>query len=246
MLIAFALALSRVSGMFLTAPFFSRGSVPRRARVLLALGITATLLPTLQLSSVPRDAVNLVGCMIGEIAVGMAIGLLARLLITSFQLAGEIIAFQMGFSLAISFDPDSESSEPVIASIHLSLVTLLFLLLDGHHLLVRSLAASFEPFPLGGALELESLARGLLAAAGDMFEVGMRAAAPVAGLLLLLNAMIGFVNRITPQLSIFNVGFPLTVMGGLLGILLSLPRLASFFADLCVQLESRSAALLGG
>jgi flagellar biosynthetic protein FliR len=242
----FTLVLCRVGGLFLVAPFFSRGGVPLRARVLLAVAISLCLLPIVPSQSSPGDAASVAAGMAGELAIGVAIGLFARLLLTAFQLAGEIIAFQMGFALASSFDPESEATEPVISSIHLGLVTLLFLVLDGHHLLVRAIAASFETFPVGAGLESETLARGLLASASEMYETGARVAAPVAGLLLLLNAMIGFVNRITPQLSIFNIGFPITVVGGMLGLLVVLPRLASFFLQADLELGRRLATLFGG
>ncbi len=242
----FTLVLCRVGGLFLAAPLFSRSGVPVRARVLLAVAISICLLPVVPAADTSGDAAAVAAGLAGELAIGVAIGLLARLLLTAFQLAGEIIAFQMGFALASSFDPESEATEPVVASIHLSLVTLLFLVLDGHHLLVRAIAASFETFPPGAGLASETLARGLLASASDMYETGARVAAPVAGLLLLLNAMIGFINRITPQLSIFNVGFPLTVVGGILGLLVVMPRLATFFLQEHLELGERLATLFGG
>ena len=246
MLVVFTLILCRVAGLFLVAPFFSRGGVPLRARVMLAVAISICLLPVIPKPAAVGDAPAVADGMAGELAIGVSIGLLARMLLTAFQLAGEIIAFQMGFALASSFDPESEATEPVISTIHLSLVTVLFLSLDGHHLLVRALAASFETFPAGAGIESETLARGLLASASEMYETGARVAAPVAGLLLLLNAMVGFINRITPQLSIFNVGFPLTVVGGLLGLIVVLPRLASFFLQAHAQLGERLAMLFGG
>ena len=241
----FTLVFCRVGGLFLVAPLFSRGGVPLRARVLLAVAISICLLPVVPSPAIGGDAASVAAGMTGELAIGVAIGLIARLLLTAFQLAGEIIAFQMGFALASSFDPESEATEPVISTIHLSLVTLLFLVLDGHHLLVRAIAASFDTFPAGAGIESETLARGLLASASEMYETGARVAAPVAGLLLLLNAMIGFINRITPQLSIFNVGFPLTVIGGLLGLLVVLPRLATFFLQAHLDLGERLGMLFG-
>jgi flagellar biosynthesis protein FliR len=246
MLIVFTLILCRVGGLFLVAPFFSRAGVPARARVLLAVAIAVCLLPVVPKPMSTGDAVAVAAGMAGEIAIGVAIGLLARMLLTGFQLAGDIIAFQMGFALASSFDPESETTEPVISTIHLSLATLLFLTLDGHHMLVRAVAASFDTFPVGAGISSDTLARGMIASASEMFETGARVAAPVAGLLLLLNAMIGFINRMTPQLSIFNVGFPLTVIGGILGLLVALPRLATFFLHAHAQLGERLAELVGG
>ena len=247
MLILGALVLARVTGLFVGAPIFSRGNVPSRFRVLLAVAIAASLLPVVPVTQpLPEDAYAVAGAMIGEIAIGLAIGLVARMVLTAFQLAGAVIAFQMGFALANSFDPDSETSSPVIASLHLGLVTLLFLILDGHHLLIRALAASFETFPLAAGLASETLTRALLSGASSMFEMGVRVAAPVAGLMLLINAMIGFINRVTPQLSIFNIGFPMTVMGGLLAVLVALPHVASFFLYAYQDLQDQLVAMVQG
>jgi flagellar biosynthetic protein FliR len=246
MLVAFFLVMARTSGLFLSAPLLSRAGVPRRARVLLVTAISGTLLAALPPSAVPSDAPAVAGAIVAELSVGLSIGLLARMLLTSFQLAGEVIAFQMGFALASSFDPDSGESTPAIASIQLGLVTLLFLLLDGHHMLIRALAASFEPFPLGAHVDFESLGTALMDGAGRMYAASVHVAAPVAGLLLLINAMIGFVNRVSPQLSIFNVGFPLAIAGGLLAMLASMPGVARYFIYEHGELTARILALLAG
>src|SRR5262245_23043724 len=122
MLVVFTLILCRVGGMFLVAPFFSRAGIPPRAKVLLAVAIALCLLPVIPKPAATGDAVAVAGGIAGELAIGITIGLFARLLLTGFQLAGEIIAFQMGFALASSFDPESDTTEPVISTIHLSLV----------------------------------------------------------------------------------------------------------------------------
>jgi flagellar biosynthetic protein FliR len=121
----------------------------------------------------------------------------------------------------------------------------LFQLMDGKHYLMRSVAASFDVFPAGAALPSAALAELLSSGFGSLFELGARVAAPVSGLLLLVNGLIGFLNRVTPQLSIFNVGFPLTVAAGLLGTLCSLPALAALFSAAHEGVQASLAGLLG-
>jgi len=241
-----ALVLARITGLFIGAPIFSRSNVPSRFRVLLALWIAAALLPVVPKVAVPADAYAVSAAMVGEIGIGLAIGLLARLVLTAFQLAGAVVAFQMGFALADSFDPEAQASTPVIASLHLGMVTLIFLILDGHHMLIRALAASFETFPLGSGLDSELLVQSVMAGSSQMFSTGAQVAAPVAGLMLLLNAMVGFLNRVTPQLSIFNIGFPMTVMGGLLALWAALPRVAGFFLHAYEDLQLQLVGLTQG
>jgi len=245
-LVLFALVMTRVAGMFIGAPLFSREGVPWRFRFLLICALALALLPALRPGELPVDAAAVAGALIGELSIGLCIGLLARFFLTAFQLAGDIASFQMGFALAQSFDPESSESTPVIATIHLGLVTLLFLLLDGHHMLIRSVAVSFTTLPPGSTLESGALTESLFSAAGRMFEIGARVAAPTSGVLLLINGMVGFLNRVTPQLSIFNIGFPMTVIGGLLVVGVSLPGVANCFTEGYVALQGEIAVLVGG
>ncbi|MFQ5698190.1 MAG: flagellar biosynthetic protein FliR [Myxococcota bacterium] len=246
MLVVFTLVLARVLGLFLGAPVFSQREIPRRYRILLAGGIAVGVLPGISPDALPADGAAVAWAMVGEVAVGFSIGLLARLTIAGFQLAGQLIGFQAGFAVAQAFDPDSGAQSPLLSALYVNLVTVLFLLLDGHHLLIRALAASYDGFPLGSHLDAGLLARALIASSGTMFEIGARVAAPVTGVLLLANASIGFLNRLMPQLGIFNIGFPMTVAAGLGSVLIGLPGVAHFFQISYAQLEGHLALLVAG
>ncbi len=245
MLTAFALVLARVLGLFAAAPVFGRSELPLRFRLLIAASLAGALLPAAAGAVLPEDPVGLAGAFSAELALGYAIGLLARLVLSGFQFAGELVAFQSGFAAAQIFDVDTGANGTVIATLHLTLATLLLLALDGHHLLIRSLAASLESFPLGAPLQSGLLAESVMAAGADVFESGARIAAPLTGMLLLLNAAIGFLNRVMPQLSIFNIGFAATVIGGLVGLMLEIPELVALFQLAFAGLEDRLASLFG-
>jgi flagellar biosynthesis protein FliR len=245
-LVLFALVSSRVAGLFIAAPLFSRRDAPIRFRVLLAFAIAGAMMPAAATGTpLPEGGAAVATGMVSELALGLAIGFLVRMMMTAFQLAGAVTSLQMGFSLAGSFDPEAGDVIPELASLQLSFVTVLFLLIDGHHLLVRSVAASFQIFPPGGALDAPMLAELLSDGFANMFELGARVAAPVSGLLLLVNGLIGFLNRVTPQLSIFNIGFPIAVGTGFLGLMVSLPSVAAFFFSAWSELEALLAGMLG-
>jgi flagellar biosynthetic protein FliR len=244
-LVAFGLVMARVLGLLLAAPVFSTRTYPRRVQAALAAALAAALLPAVGTPSLPSDAVAVAGLAIGELAIGYALGMLARLLVSSFQLAAALLGFQAGFAMASAFDPDSTQGSTVIERLHVNFATALFLLVDGHHSLVRALAASLESFPLGAAVDTALWSRVLFASAGDMFEAGARIAAPVTGILLFANATIGLLNRVMPQFSIFNVGFPLQVMAGMVAALLALPSDAAFFLRAWDALEEQLAMLVG-
>lgn len=244
MLILFALVLARVAGLFLGAPVFSGQALPMRFRTAIVVVLAASLLPIAQPPTLLQDGYAVAVAMVSELAVGFALGLLARLLLTAFQLAGGLIAFQMGFAMSRTLDPSSGMQTTVMATIHLQLVTLLFFIVDGHHLLIRSLAASYETFPIGAPLDTGALSQSLFSASGFMYETGARVAGPVTGVMLLINSLLGFLNRIVPQFSIFNIGFPITVMSGLVAVTLSIPEAVAFFLRAYQGLEEQLSALI--
>ena len=246
MTVVFTLVLARVAGLFVGAPMFSRTTIPPRFRWLLTAGVAASVLPAADPAMAPRAIDGVIVGMIGEFAVGMAIGLLARFLLAAFQLAGAIVSFQMGFAVANAFDPDSGRSTPILSTLHLQLVSVLFLLLDGHHILIRGLASSYESFPLGGPIASDVLAQTMFASTRSMYELGARVAGPVSGLMLLINATVGFLNRVVPQLSIFSIGFPMTVLSGLVAVTLSIPEVVSFFMHALESFRSDLAVLTQG
>ena len=246
MLILFSLVLARTFGLFLGAPVFSSQALPRRFRMALAVVISFALLPATTGHSLPDNAYAAAGALAMEGLLGFSIGLLARMVLTAFQLAGHMISFQAGFALTAAFDPLSGTRSTVLQTLHLNLVTLLFLVLDGHHLLLRSLAASYEVIPVASTAIVADLTTTLFAEGTTLFQTGARVAAPVTGLLLLINAVVGFLNRIMPQLSIFNIGFPMMVFTGLTAVFLSIPEVTSAFFRSYEHLQITLAALFGG
>ncbi len=223
MLITFMLVSARVGGLFLGAPILSRRDMPRRFKVILIFAIAGLLGPVAVTGTAPTDAGEVVRIMFSELVLGASIGLLARFMIAAFQLAGTMMGRQMGFAMANGFDPETQSQSSVVASLHTNMAAFMFLLLDGHHMLLRAMAASYESFPMGGTLESAALAETMMMGGARIFNDGARIAGPVTGIMLLINVMLGFMNKINPQLSIFNVGLPLTVMSGLVAVLISTP-----------------------
>jgi flagellar biosynthetic protein FliR len=245
-LVLFSLVLARTFGLFMGAPVFSGRGLPRRFRVALAVIVSVALLPAAAGRPLPDGAYSVGGAMVYEGILGLGIWLIVRMMLTAFQIAGGLISFQAGFAMAAAFDPISGTRSTVIQTLHLHLVTMLFLLVDGHHLLLRSLAASYEVIPAASGAVIADLTRTLFVTGTAMFEMGARIAGPVTGLLLLVNAVVGFLNRIMPQLSIFNIGFPMQVCMGLVALFLSVPEVAEGFFRAMGQIEQTLAAFLEG
>ncbi len=215
-LAGFMLPFLRILALFSAAPLFSARNVPMRARVAAAGVIAFAVAPFANVPpGVTLASVTGLGLVMQQVAVGLALGFAARLVFAAFEIAGEFIGLQMGFSFAGFFDPNG-GSESAVGSWLNTVAMLVFLSLNAHLLLLDLLVATFqsmpisaEPFTALSRLRIERLG-------GDVFRLALALALPATLLMLFVNLVLGFASRVAPQLSIFSVGFPITVLAGLL------------------------------
>jgi flagellar biosynthetic protein FliR len=158
-----------------------------------------------------------------EVMVGFAIGLVAQLTFGAVQMAGQLAGIQMGIGLSNLIDPQTQEHITSLAQWQNLLALLIFLSVDGHHVLIRAVADSFTVLPLGGGLPSAAGFGMVLDLAGGLFVVALKIAAPVLVLLLLVNAAMGVLAKLIPQLNVFIVGFPLNVAAGLFVLAASQP-----------------------
>jgi flagellar biosynthesis protein FliR len=206
----------RVLALFTAAPILSSRPLPVRARVAISFVIGMVVAP---FAGVPpglslASAAGL-GLVAQQVAIGLALGFAARLLFAVFEIAGEFIGLQMGFSFAGFFDPNG-GTESAVGTWLNTLGTLLFLSLNGHLLLIDALVNTFQSLPIA-ADPFATLARLRMDKLGaDVFRLALTLALPATVLMLFINIVLGFVSRVAPQLSIFAVGFPVTMLCGLM------------------------------
>ncbi|HGZ1942680.1 TPA: flagellar biosynthetic protein FliR [Escherichia coli] len=204
--------LLRVLALISTAPILSERSVPKRVKLGLAMMITFAI----------------------------ALGFTMQFAFAAVRTAGEIIGLQMGLSFATFVDPASHLNMPVLARIMDMLALLLFLTFNGHLWLISLLVDTFHTLPIGGE-PLNSNAFLALTKAGSLiFLNGLMLALPLITLLLTLNLALGLLNRMAPQLSIFVIGFPLTLTVGISLMAALMPLIAPF----CEHLFSEMFNLL--
>jgi flagellar biosynthetic protein FliR len=209
----------RILGLFTAAPLFSNKAVPVRARVVAAGAIAVVVAP---FAGVPPGislaSASGLGLVAQQVGIGLALGFAARLLFSVFEIAGEFIGLQMGFSFAGFFDPHGGSESAVGSWLH-TVAMMLFVALNAHLLLVEALVATFRTIPIAadplGALAVLRPDR----LGADVFRLALSLALPATLLMLFVNLALGFVSRVAPQLSIFSVGFPVTLLAGLLALL---------------------------
>ena len=241
-LIAFVLVLARVVGLALIAPVLSSRMVLPRLRVALVVFLAVAMLPATAKAAAASTAhladspVALLVALAVETAIGLLLGLVAQFVFGAVSLAGELAGMQMGFGLASLFDPQSHDRTMVLAQWQSSIAMLLFLAVDGHHMLVQAVAESFRRVP-PGAVGLGSAGFGMTVAfASGIFVLALKLAAPVLILVLLTNAGLGALGKLVPQLNVMVVGFPVNVAAGFFILIAAQPftmrLLEGAFADL--------------
>ncbi|GAA6143243.1 flagellar biosynthetic protein FliR [Hydrogenophaga sp. 5NK40-0174] len=216
----------RVLAVFSSAPIFSARSVPMRTRV--ALAFLVALCAQAFLGDQPTIALNdsrAFAVVLQQVVVGVAIGLAVRIVFSAVELAGEIIGLQMGLNYAGFFDPTTNSQTSAVGRFFGNTTMLLFIVMNGHLMVLHVVASSFQTFPVDGSA-FDSLARLQMHELGTVvFRYGLWIALPMIGMLLFINIVLGFISRIAPQMNAFAIGFPLTLSAGLLGIAFTVPML---------------------
>ncbi len=232
-LAAFLWPFFRILALIGTAPLFGESTIPRRAKIALSALIAMVVSPTIaQLPVVPVYSFGGLMFILNEVGIGLATGFVMRLVFATVQQAGEIIGLQMGLSFASFFDRAAGGQTMVLSRFLNLIAVLLFLALDGHLLMLGALVDSFNSLPIGGNPGGTPLSAGgamaVARAGGMVFASGLLLALPMIAALLILNLAMGILNRASPQLSIFAVGFPVTLSGGLLVLMLVMPQMGSY------------------
>ncbi len=218
--------LFRIAALLSVAPVIGTRSVPVRVRLVMALAITAVIVPVLPPAPV-IDPVSATGLLVlgQQVLIGLVLGTAVRFMFMVFELSGQVIAMQMGLGFAAMVDPQTGNQVPVISQFYLIMATLAFLSLNGHLLLFRILADSFVTLPIGGGgLNLNGL-QALIGWTGWLFANAVLIALPAIVALTVINVSFGVMTRAAPQMNIFAVGFPIMMITGVIVMFLTLTTL---------------------
>ena len=225
-MVLFGLVLARVSALVVTAPFFNSQTIPVPVKVGL-VGVV-TLFVAVNLRTVPQvadfNALRLIALIAGEMMVGALMGVAVSILFGALALAGQLVGTQMGLSMANLMDPFTFQQTGLMGQVLNIVALLLFLVFDGHLLMLRALFESFELVPVtgvsphGGPILAE-----LMRVGGLLFELGLRIALPVVVTVLFVNVGLAIIARTVPQVNVFQLGFIITVGLGIAVTALALP-----------------------
>ncbi len=222
-----AFPMARILGFVGAAPVFCNNAVPRRIKLVVGLAVTMGVLPVV--TATPPEAIDSwAGILIlfQQTLIGIAMGLVLRVVFAALDLMGEIISLQMGLSFATFFDPVAGGQTAVVGEFLTLIATLVFLSLNGHLLMIDALARSFEWLPVSATLPHKGGWLVLARFGASIFASGLLMALPIVTALLITNIALGVLTRAAPQLNLFAIGFPITLTVGFGVLLLALSHLA--------------------
>lgn len=227
----------RIAAMVMVAPIFSSNFVSARARLLLALAVGMVVIPTIPSEMPTVEPLSAAGLLIiaQQILIGACMGFMLQMLFNAFIIAGQIIAMQMGLGFASMVDPQNGVMVPVISQFYLIFVTLIFVSIDGHLILIQVMHESFTAMPVGASGLEPSDFRDLVGQASWMYAAGVIIALPAIGSLMMVNLTFGILSRAAPQISPFSIGFPMTIILGFIIMMITLPLVGEHLVNLSDQ-----------
>lgn len=231
------LIFARIGSAMMLLPGFGEVYVPQRFRLLLAIIISALLLPILAplLPALPPSPSELLIVFGAELGIGLFIGTLTRLVLAGLETAGQVVSFQTGLSNAVIFNPLQATQSAVPSALYGALGVLLIFLTDLHHLMLRGLVDSYMIFTPGKLPPIEDLSQTVAHAAAGSFRLALEMAAPFVVLGTAFFVCLGLIGRLVPQFQILFVTQPLQIMGGLLLFGLVIAAGMGWFLDAFVQ-----------
>lgn len=226
----FLLLVTRFSGIFMLAPVFGNTIVPIRFRVGLAVLTAALIYPSAVAWPVPtmEGPLDVTFALAAELAIGATLGFVANCIFFGIQMAGHMIALQMGLGMSMMFDPNTRTQTTELAVLFVLLATVTFLALDGHHWLLLGVWKSFQAVPLGGFALTGGIMEQVLLATTGIFDVALTLMLPVLGVLMLAELALAIMSRIMPQMNVFVAGFPVKILLGLATLAATLPLLGGY------------------
>jgi flagellar biosynthetic protein FliR len=240
----FALLLVRPGMVVMLAPGIGGRAMPAMVKIGLTVLVALALLPSIQVPAT-LDAAGLTMVVLHEVAVGLALAFVLQALVAGAEFAGHLSSYQIGFSYGATIDPSSGVRSTMFVSLYGMLATLAFLGVNGHHALLRALAQSYAGLPIGAGGVDGSLVVSVRDILAMIFVVGVRLAAPVLIVLLIVEIAIGLISRAAPSLTFIVIGYPIRILIGLIvvaALIYTVPAVTTSMMESAFMLAGRTAA----
>ena len=228
--VGFLLVFARITGMLAAAPMFGSRIIPIQVRVGIALLITILAVPAVAtfMKPGPGSLLVLAWWIFLELVYGLSAGFVATMLFNAIQMAGQLIDMQIGFGIVNVFDPQFGQQVPLIGNFKYLLALTIFLIIDGHHLILTAIVDSFRSVPAGITPAVSEAALYFVDVVGSLFVMGIRIALPVLGTVLLTDVALGILARVMPQMNVFVVGITGKIIVGVMMLFFALPFYVAF------------------
>lgn len=240
---SFLWPLFRIMGFFLAAPVLGANFIPMRVRLVLSVAVSLMIAPSLSdIPAVPALSVQAFVIVVQQILIGVALGFFLQMLFQVFILLGQLIAMQMGLGFASMVDPTNGINVAIVSTFYLMFVTMLFVLMDGHLVMIEVIADSFVQIPVSDQALNPDIYMRLISTISWVFSSALLLSLPALTALLITNFAFGIMTRAAPQMNIFALGFPIALMFGLFIIWLTMANfesvVSSIFADMFIRMRS--------
>ena len=230
---SFFLIMVRVSVILFMFPFFSAKVIPLLCKAGLAFIISIILLPVVGsgMPAFPATVWELAQMILGEFAIGVILGLLVQLFFEGVRMMGQLVGFQTGFAVTNIIDPQNGIQVSIFSNMAYLVAVVLFLLLEGHHILITALKESFEILRVGQVGLNSQIFEKLIPLLGRMFSIAIKIGAPAIAALLFTKVAFGLITKMMPQMNIMIVAFPVQIVIGLVFFGISLNVLLGVMAN---------------
>ncbi|MEE8299685.1 MAG: flagellar biosynthetic protein FliR [Desulfatiglandales bacterium] len=227
---SFFLIFIRVSVILFMFPFFNARIIPVLCKIGLILIITVVLFPVIDNKMVvsPDTLWGMVQLIIAEVLIGMILGLLVRMFFEGIKIMGQLVGFQTGFAIVNILDPQSGSQVSILGNLAYLVAITLFLILNGHHILLSAMRESFAIINPGSLGLNQRIFQEIMQVSGDMFVIALKIGAPAIAALLFVSVAFGLITKLIPQMNVMIVLFPIKITIGLFFFGISLHGLARF------------------
>jgi flagellar biosynthesis protein FliR len=235
----------RIGACFMVAPLFGAQFVPPRMRLFLAGAITFIVAPLVPASDVVPFSIQGALVTIQQIVIGVAMGFALQLVFDALAMGGQLLSNSMGLSFAFNVDPLRGTSTPVLGQMYMLLVTLTYLAINGHLVLIEILAEGFTSMPVGTAAFDNQGFWNIASWGSHLFLGSLMVALPGMTALLVVNLAFGVMSRAAPTLNMFAIGFPITLTFGLIIIYAGLPSVQTTFIESLELVYDMMRGMLG-
>lgn len=233
-LVALLLCTLRITAWVMIAPPFATAGIPRAIRVMLSVVLSLAVLSTARAHTPPAEVAPLVTSAVEQLVIGSALGFLTRLLFSAVESAGSLIDLFGGFSVAFAYDPLSATNTSIFGKFYGILASTLLFASTAHLVVLEGLLRTFRTMPLNGSIDLSHVGSAAISGLTTMFVAALQIAGPLIAVLFIADLALGILSRISPQLNVFQMSFPVKIMLtlGLVGLGFALlPQVVARIAD---------------